>query len=54
MPQGTRMGPPRPRAPYGQGQGSEFIDQLVVDDLATLVCVANLAALELHVPQWRW
>jgi bifunctional non-homologous end joining protein LigD len=25
----------------------------VVDDLATLVWVANLAALELHVPQWR-
>ena len=33
--------------------GSEFIEQLVVDDLATLVWVANLAALELHVPQWR-
>jgi bifunctional non-homologous end joining protein LigD len=30
-----------------------YIDQLVVDDLATLVFVANLAALELHVPQWR-
>jgi len=32
---------------------SEFIEQIVVDDLATLVWVANLAALELHVPQWR-
>ena len=30
-----------------------FIEQLVVDDLPTLVWVANLAALELHVPMWR-
>jgi bifunctional non-homologous end joining protein LigD len=36
-----------------RAKGSEFIEQLVVDDLATLVWVANLAALELHVPQWR-
>jgi bifunctional non-homologous end joining protein LigD len=36
-----------------RANGAEFIDQLVVDDLATLVFVANLAALELHVPQWR-
>ena len=36
-----------------KAKDSEFIDQLVVDDLATLVFVANLAALELHVPQWR-
>jgi bifunctional non-homologous end joining protein LigD len=33
--------------------GSNFIEQLVLDDLPTLVWVANLAALELHVPQWR-
>lgn len=33
--------------------GAEFIEQLVIDDLPTLVWVANLAALELHVPQWR-
>jgi bifunctional non-homologous end joining protein LigD len=30
--------------------GIEFV---IVDDLATLVWAANLAALELHVPQWR-
>ncbi len=36
-----------------RSKDSEYIDQLVVDDLATLVFVANLAALELHVPQWR-
>ena len=32
-----------------QGDGIDFV---VVDDLPTLVWVANLAALELHVPQW--
>ena len=37
----------------GQAEGAELIEQVVVDDLATLVWVANLAALELHVPQWR-
>jgi bifunctional non-homologous end joining protein LigD len=36
-----------------RSKDTEFIEQLVVDDLATLVWVANLAALELHVPQWR-
>jgi bifunctional non-homologous end joining protein LigD len=36
-----------------KAKDSEFIEQIVVDDLATLVFVANLAALELHVPQWR-
>jgi bifunctional non-homologous end joining protein LigD len=40
-----------PRA--DRSKGPEFIEQLVVDDLATLIWVANLAALELHVPQWR-
>jgi bifunctional non-homologous end joining protein LigD len=30
----------------------EGVSYVVVDDLATLVWVANLAALELHVPQW--
>ncbi|MGH9046623.1 MAG: hypothetical protein ACRDVW_04835, partial [Acidimicrobiales bacterium] len=29
------------------------VDFVVLDDLATLVWVANLAALELHVPQWK-
>jgi bifunctional non-homologous end joining protein LigD len=36
-----------------RADGTDYIDQLVVDDLPTLVWVANLAALELHVPQWR-
>jgi bifunctional non-homologous end joining protein LigD len=36
----------------GSTKGHEFADFVVVDDLATLVWVANLAALELHVPQW--
>ncbi len=31
----------------------ETIDFVVVDDLPTLVWLANLAALELHTPQWR-
>ena len=30
----------------------ETLDYVVVDDLPTLVWAANLAALELHVPQW--
>ena len=29
------------------------IDFVVVDDLPTLVWLANLAALELHTPQWK-
>jgi len=36
-----------------RADGSAFIEQLVIDDLPTLVWVANLAALELHVPMWR-
>jgi bifunctional non-homologous end joining protein LigD len=36
----------------GSVKGNEFADFVVVEDLATLVWVANLAALELHVPQW--
>src|SRR5208283_2465477 len=44
----------RARVPKSdRAKGSGFIEQVVVDDLATLVWVANLAALELHVPQWR-
>lgn len=30
------------------------IDYVVADDAATVVWLANLAALELHVPQWRF
>ena len=37
----------------GSGTGREELDYVVVDDLPTLVWLANLAALELHTPQWR-
>lgn len=37
----------------GSSMGREMLDYVVVDDLATLVWVANLASLELHTPQWR-
>ncbi|HEX7660461.1 MAG TPA: non-homologous end-joining DNA ligase [Pseudonocardiaceae bacterium] len=34
------------------GTGRETADFVLADDIATLVWLANLAALELHVPQW--
>lgn len=37
----------------GSTKNRETIDYVVVEQLATLVRLANLAALELHVPQWR-
>jgi bifunctional non-homologous end joining protein LigD len=37
----------------GSSTGRETLDYVVVDDLPTLVWLANLAALELHVHQWR-
>ncbi|MFC5185358.1 non-homologous end-joining DNA ligase [Actinomadura harenae] len=37
----------------GSSRGRDSLDFVVVDDLATLVWCANLAALELHVPQWK-
>ncbi|GAA2722618.1 non-homologous end-joining DNA ligase [Actinocorallia aurantiaca] len=40
----------RIETPGGQQESLDFV---VVDDLPTLVWCANLAALELHVPQWR-
>ncbi|GAA4019472.1 non-homologous end-joining DNA ligase [Allokutzneria multivorans] len=36
----------------GSSRGAEHADYAVVEDTATLVWAANLAALELHVPQW--
>lgn len=36
----------------GSTKDRDEIDYVVVDDLPTLVWLANLAALELHVPQW--
>ncbi|HEU4426930.1 MAG TPA: non-homologous end-joining DNA ligase [Pilimelia sp.] len=37
----------------GSSMGREMLDYVVADDLPTLVWLANLAALELHTPQWR-
>jgi bifunctional non-homologous end joining protein LigD len=37
----------------GSTKSRETIDFVVVDDLPTLVWLANLAAIELHTPQWR-
>lgn len=37
----------------GSTKNRENIDYVVVEALPTLVWLANLAALELHVPQWR-
>ena len=36
----------------GSARGSEAADFALVEDRATLAWVANLAGLELHVPQW--
>jgi bifunctional non-homologous end joining protein LigD len=35
------------------GGQNDSVNYVLIDDLATLVWCANLAALELHVPQWR-
>ncbi|WP_433531050.1 non-homologous end-joining DNA ligase [Micromonospora sp. CA-263727] len=37
----------------GSTKGRETIDYVLADDLPTLVWLANLAALELHTPQWK-
>jgi bifunctional non-homologous end joining protein LigD len=37
----------------GSSTGRETLDFVLVDRLASLVWLANLAALELHVPQWK-
>ncbi|WP_157647669.1 non-homologous end-joining DNA ligase [Actinomycetospora chiangmaiensis] len=37
----------------GSSRGSDSARFVVVEELATLVYLANLAVLELHVPQWR-
>ncbi len=37
----------------GSTKDRSEIDYVVVEELATLVWLANLAAIELHVPQWR-
>ncbi|MEO3923949.1 non-homologous end-joining DNA ligase [Micromonosporaceae bacterium B7E4] len=37
----------------GSSKDREELDYVVCDDLPTLVWLANLAALELHTPQWK-
>jgi bifunctional non-homologous end joining protein LigD len=37
----------------GSTKNRETIDYVVVEELPTMVWLANLAALELHVPQWH-
>lgn len=37
----------------GSTMNRETIDFVIVDDLPTLIWTANLASLELHVPQWK-
>jgi bifunctional non-homologous end joining protein LigD len=37
----------------GSTKNRDTIDYVVVEELPTLVWLANLAALELHVPQWQ-
>ncbi len=39
--------------PGSSRKGRETINYVVIDDLPTLIWAANLAAIELHVPQWR-
>lgn len=39
--------------PPSEGSKSPFLEFVGVGDVASLVYVANLAALELHVPQWQ-
>jgi bifunctional non-homologous end joining protein LigD len=40
------------RTVFIEAHGDEGVEYVVADDLPTLVWLANLAALELHVPQW--
>jgi bifunctional non-homologous end joining protein LigD len=37
----------------GSSMGRETLDFIVVDEIATLAWLANMAAIELHTPQWR-
>src|SRR2546429_1033727 len=37
----------------GSTKDRETLDYVVADDLPTIVWLANLAALEMHVPQWK-
>jgi bifunctional non-homologous end joining protein LigD len=54
LPGGTPGWVARVRLPVpGTTRARETIDYPVAQDLATLVWLANLAAIELHTPQWR-
>jgi bifunctional non-homologous end joining protein LigD len=37
----------------GSTKGRQAVEYVVVEDTATLLWAANLASLEIHVPQWR-
>jgi len=53
-PAGTPRWVKRQRLPVpGSSTGRETLDFILVNDLATLAWLANLAAIELHTPQWR-
>jgi len=53
LPRGTPSWVRTVRLPVpGSAADRETIDYPIVDDLATLIWATNLAALELHVPQW--
>ncbi|MBA2445512.1 MAG: ATP-dependent DNA ligase [Nocardioidaceae bacterium] len=41
------------RTTFMAEHGDDGVEYVVADSVATLVWLANLAALELHVPQWR-
>jgi bifunctional non-homologous end joining protein LigD len=44
----------RSRSPSPSHSPGEPVEYVVIDDLPTLIWAANLAALELHVPMWRF
>jgi bifunctional non-homologous end joining protein LigD len=50
IPRGT---PDFVRTVFMAEHGDDGVEYVVCDDLQTLVWLANLAALELHVPQWK-
>jgi bifunctional non-homologous end joining protein LigD len=53
-PAGTPRWVRRQRLPVpGSTKGRETLDFILVEDIATLAWLANLAAIELHTPQWR-
>jgi bifunctional non-homologous end joining protein LigD len=53
-PGGTPSWVRRARLPVpGSTKDRETLDYIVVEEVATLAWLANLAAIELHTPQWR-